>query len=266
MHGKQLPPVRVPENFPSAEQLSGQVALITGAGRGIGRPIAVAMASYGANIIACGRNKRHLDEVVDEVRARGREALAVPMDVREPESIQAAVNQGLKHFGQIDILVNNAGVSSRQRPEEVTIEEWRRVMDTNVAGPFFVAQAVAHHMMERHQGVIINISSILGASPNPVLAVYSISKAAVIHMTRALAIAWAPYGIRVNSVAPGFIDSPLNAYRKGTPLEEEVIQGTPLRRWGQVEDVAMACVYLASPAAAFITGHTLFVDGGRSAL
>lgn len=260
----ERPVVRVPERFPSLEDLSGQVVLVTGAGRGLGRPIANAMAERGAHLVLCGRNLADLETVRAEVEARGAEALPISMDVRQPESIEASVAAALQRFGRIDVVVNNAGVSLKKQPEAVTPAEWDMVMETNVRGPFLVAQAAGRAMIAQGGGCVINIASFLGAVAHPALSVYCISKGAVIQMTRSLAAAWAPHQIRVNAVAPGYIDSPLNAYRKGTPLEQEVLNATPLHRWGQVEDIATACVYLASPAARFITGHTLFVDGGVS--
>lgn len=264
MTDAQRPPVRVPADFPSAEDLSGKVVLVTGAGRGLGRPIANAMAARGANVIACGRTPADLEAVVAEVEERGSQGLALTMDVRDAGGVKLAVAQGIRHFGRLDVVVNNAGVSLRKDAEDVTLEEWHRVMDTNVSGPFFVAQAAAQHMLEHGGGSIVNVASFLGAVAHPALSTYCISKGAVIQMTRALAAAWAGRGVRVNAVAPGYIDSPLNAYRIGTPLEQEVLAATPMHRWGQVEDVAMACVFLASAAASFITGHVLTVDGGVS--
>jgi NAD(P)-dependent dehydrogenase (short-subunit alcohol dehydrogenase family) len=258
------PPVRVPAVFPSTEDLSGRVVLVTGAGRGLGRPIANAMAARGAAVVACGRTEADLAGAVAEMQRRGADAAAVRMDVRDPRSVGAAVDAALGRFGRLDAVVNNAGISVRTPPEDVTPEQWDDLIRTNVSGPFFVAQAAARAMKARGGGTIINIASVLGVRGHRVLAAYAISKGAVVHMTRALAAAWADHGIRVNAVAPGYIDSPLNAYRVGTPLEDEVLRATPLHRWGQVEDVATACVFLASPAAAFITGHVLFVDGGLS--
>lgn len=260
----ERPLVRVPDQFPSTEDLSGRVVLVTGAGRGLGRPIANGVAARGASVVLCGRNQADLQAVQGEVERRGAVALAAPMDVRDPASVERCVTAALERFGRLDVVINNAGVALKKSPEEVSPDEWDMVMETNVRGPFLVAKAAARAMMAQGGGSVVNIASFLGAVAHPALSVYCISKGAVIHMTRALAAAWAPHNIRVNAIAPGYIDSPLNAYRKGTPLEQEVLSTTPLHRWGQVEDVATACVYLASPAAAFITGHTLFVDGGVS--
>jgi gluconate 5-dehydrogenase len=256
------PPVRVPARFPSNDDLTGRVALVTGAGRGLGRVIANALAERGAAVVACGRTAADLAAVVAEVGARGAEGLAVPTDVRDPAAVQAAVAAALRRFGRLDAVVNNAGVSLRTPVEDVTPAAWEDLLRTNVSGPFFVAQAAARAMMAQGGGTIINVASALGVVGHPLLAAYAVTKGAVVHMTRALAAAWAAHNIRVNAVAPGYIDSPLNAYRKGTPLEQAVLDATPLHRWGQVEDVAAACVFLASAGAAFMTGHVLLVDGG----
>ncbi len=224
------PEVRIPERYPSAEDLSGKVVAVTGAGRGLGHVIADAMAAHGASVA----------------------------DVR------AFIHMIDREMGRLDVLVNNAGGGVRTPPDEMTEDEWDQILDTNVKGVFFTSQAAARLMRLGGGGKIINIASVIGAIGHPRFAAYATSKGAVIQMTRALAVAWAP-DILVNAVAPGYIDSPLNAYRKGNPaLEAEVLDHTPLHRWGQVEDVAMACVFLASDAAAFITGQTLFVDGGLS--
>ncbi len=185
-------------------------------------------------------------------------------DVRSVAGVRAFVEDIDREFGRLDVLVNNAGGGVRTVPDDLTETEWNLVMDLNVKGMFFASQAAARIMRRGGGGKIINIASVIGVKGHPRFAAYATAKGAVIQMTRTLAVAWAPQ-ILVNAVAPGYIDSPLNAYRKGNPgLEAEALDHTPLRRWGAVEDVAMACVFLPSDAAAFITGHTLFVDGGLS--
>ncbi len=258
------PEVRVPERYPSAEDLSGKVVAVTGAGRGLGHVIADAMAAHGAAVAVCGRTQADLDKVTARITAHGRRALSCVSDVKSVVDVRAFINMIDREMGRLDVLVNNAGGGARTPPDEMTEEEWDQIIDTNVKGMFFTSQAAVRLMRRNGGGKIVNIASVLGVIGHPRFAAYSTSKGAVIQMTRTLAVAWAP-DILVNAVAPGYIDSPLNAYRKGNPaLEAEVLDHTPLHRWGQVEDVAMACVFLASDAAAFITGQTLFVDGGLS--
>lgn len=258
-----VPEVRVPDRYPSTEDLRGKVVAVTGAGRGLGHVIADAMAAHGAAVAVCGRTRTDLDKVAARIRSRGQQALVQVCDVRVVAQIRAFIDGIGKEFGRLDVLVNNAGGGTRTLPDQLTEDEWNQVADTNVKGMFFASQAAAP-LMRPGGGRIINIASVLGVVGHPRFAAYATSKGAVIQMTRTLAVAWAPV-IRVNAVAPGYIDSPLNAYRKGNPqLEAEVFDHTPMRRFGQVEDVAMACVFLASDAASFITGHTLFVDGGLS--
>ncbi len=260
----QLPEVRVPSVYPSAEDLHGKVVAVTGAGRGLGHVITDAMAAHGADLAVCGRTQATLEQVAARVRAHGRRVLPQVCDVRSFADVKAFIEAIERTFGRLDVLVNNAMATVRTLPDHLTEAEWDVVMDTNVKGPFFMAQAAARLMRRQGAGRIINIASVLGVRGHQRFGAYATSKGALIQMTRTLAVAWAPE-ILVNAVAPGYIDSPLNAYRKGNQeLEAEVLDHTPLHRWGQVEDVAMACVFLASDAAAFITGHTLFVDGGLS--
>jgi len=259
-----VPEVRVPERYPSAEDLRGKIVAVTGAGRGLGHVIADAMAAHGADVAVCGRTRDDLEKVAARIKGRGRRALVHVCDVRLVEQIRAFMDAVDQEFGRLDVLVNNAGGGTRTIPDQLTEEEWDQVADTNMKGVFFASQAASRLMRRHGGGRIINIASVLGVVGHPRFAAYATSKGAVIQMTRTLAVAWAP-DIRVNAVAPGYIDSPLNAYRKGNPqLEAEVYDHTPMRRFGQVEDVAMACVFLASDATGFITGHTLFVDGGLS--
>jgi NAD(P)-dependent dehydrogenase (short-subunit alcohol dehydrogenase family) len=259
-----VPEVRVPERYPSAEDLRGKVVAVTGAGRGLGHVIADAMAAHGADVAVCGRTRADLEKAGSRITGRGRRALMHVCDVRSVEQLRAFMGAVEEEFGRLDVLVNNAGGGTRTIPDQLTEEEWDQVADTNLKGVFFASQIAARLMRRHGGGSIINIASVLGVVGHPRFAAYATTKGGVIQMTRTLAVAWAP-AIRVNAVAPGYIASPLNAYRKGNPqLEAEVFDHTPMRRFGQVEDVAMACVFLASDATPFITGHTLFVDGGLS--
>jgi NAD(P)-dependent dehydrogenase (short-subunit alcohol dehydrogenase family) len=177
------------------------------------------------------------------------------------------IDRSVAEFGGIDILVNNAGTGAKGLAEDLTEEDWDLVLDTNLKGMFFCAQAAARAMIPRGRGRIVNIASIFGAAAFAASVPYSTSKGGVIQLTRTLAVAWAAHGVTVNAVGPAFIDSPLNAYRKADPdLEQQTLATVPLRRWGKIEDVLSAVVFLASDAAGFVTGHTLFVDGGYLAV
>lgn len=234
----------------------------------MGLVIADAMAAHGADVAVCARDEGVLARALERIRRRGRRVVSRRCDVRIPDDVRRFIDAVGRDLGRLDVLVNNAGGGTRTVPDELSEEEWDQVTDTNVKGGFFAAQQAVRLMRRSSpvggpvRGRIINIASALGAIGHPRFVAYATSKGAVIQMTRTMAVAWAP-DILVNAVAPGYIDSPLNAYRKGQPaLEAEVLEPTPLHRWGQVEDVAMACVFLASEAASFITGQTLFVDGG----
>lgn len=274
----ERPEVRIPARYPSASDLSGKVVAVTGASRGLGLVVADAMAAHGADVAICARSEEAVARAADRIQARGRRVLPRVCDLRSVSDTHAFIDAVGDRLGRLDVLVNNAGTGTRTLPDDLVEDEWDLVADTNVKGAFFMAQRAVALMRRnppwvhaddlradagsRVRGKIINIASALGAIGHPRFVAYATSKGALIQMTRAAAVAWAP-DILVNAVAPGYIDSPLNAYRKGNrQLEAEVLESTPLHRWGQVEDVAMACVFLASEAAAFITGHTLFVDGG----
>ena len=259
--------MEVPELWPSLEDLSGRIAVVTGAGRGLGYGIAVGLAHRGATVVAAGRDPRGLEETAAAVHAIGRQCLAVEADVRKVEDCYRLIDRAVEEFGRLDVLVNNAGTGVRRAAEDVTEDEWDRVMDTNLKGAFFCAQAAARAMIPRRQGRIINIASIFGAAAFAASAPYAISKGGMIQLTRTLAVSWAPHGVTVNAVGPAFIDSPLNAYRKADPeLERATLSTLPLGRWGTIADVVSACTFLASDAAGFVTGHTLFVDGGYLAI
>jgi NAD(P)-dependent dehydrogenase (short-subunit alcohol dehydrogenase family) len=256
-------PVELPERFAQLADLSGRRALVTGGGRGLGLAIACALAEAGASVAISGRHEQFLSSAVEELRSRGDDdAFSVTGDMADADAAGETVRAAAAKLGGLDILVNNAGSGVRKRPEEVTVEEFDRVFATNVRGPYFAACAALEFLSER-AGTVINISSLGAFQPVRDLAAYCASKAAISQLTRALAAEWGSRGVRVNAVAPGFTDSPLNAHRKENPEQVEIIVGgTPLGRWGLPADVAHAVVMLASDGAAFVTGQTLVVDGG----
>ena len=254
-------PVQLPARFPSTADLSGRAALVTGGGRGLGLAIACALAEAGARVAIAGRHREYLDSGLDEVRRRGEAAIAIEADLSDVASSRAMITAAVAGLGRLDLLVNNAGGGARKPPEQLTEEEFDRIFDTNVKGLYFASCEAAPHL--EGGGTIVNVASVSGIQVDVELAAYCASKAAVIQLTRALATAWGERGIRVNAIAPGYTDSPLNAHRKADPAKAAAVVGrTPLGRWGTPADVAAAAVFLASQGAAFITGQTLFIEGG----
>lgn len=243
--------------------LSGQVALVTGSARGIGKACALALARAGADIILGLRRKASGEALAREIREMGRQVLPVQMDVSRLDEIETAVQASIAHFEHVDILVNNAGIGKPNPAEKVLEKDFDDTLEVNLKGTFFTAQAVGKVMIQQRQGRIINISSQAGFVALPTESVYCMTKAAISHLTKCLALEWAPYNITVNAVAPTFIETP------GTKkwLDDEAFRASvkdriPLGRIGDPMEVAQPVVFLASPAASLITGTTLMIDGG----
>jgi NAD(P)-dependent dehydrogenase (short-subunit alcohol dehydrogenase family) len=253
-------------NFPSFE-LTDQAALVTGAARGLGRAVALALANAGADVALGLRDADGAADLVTEIEAMGRRALPVQMDVRDPEESRAAVARVIAAFGRLDILVNNAGLGPANPAEDVTEADFDLTMDVNVRGLFFASQAAGRAMIAQGYGRIVNLSSQAGFVALPTESIYCASKAAVTHLTRCLAVEWGRYGITVNAVAPTFIRTDGTAAALADPIFEadvrERIAG--LHRIGEPMDVAGGVVFLASPAASLVTGATLLIDGGWTA-
>lgn len=242
------------------------VALVTGAGAGIGRGVAVALASDGWDVAVGGRSPDSLGATVAEIEKLGARAAAVPMDVRSPAVVAEAVTRIERQLGPIDALVNNAGVQRLAAAAEVTEADWDDVLDTNLKGAFFCAQAVGRRMLARGSGAVVNIASAAALVAVADRAAYSASKAGLVMLTKVLALEWAPRGVRVNAVAPTFVDTELGRATLGQAgKREEIIGQIPLGRLAEVTDVVAATRFLLdADASGFITGHVLTVDGGLS--
>ncbi len=253
-------------DFPSFT-LDGHVALVTGAARGLGRAIALALADAGADVALGLRRSGTADDLVREIESMGRQALAVELDVTDLTQIGPAVDAVVERFGRLDILVNNAGLGPSNLAEEVTEADFDLTMDVNVKGLFFTSQAVGRVMIRQGSGRIVNLSSQAGFIALPSEAIYCASKAAVAHLTKCLAVEWGSHGITVNAVAPTFIRTDGTAEALADPEFEADVREriAALHRIGEPMDVAGAVVFLASPAASLITGATLMVDGGWTA-
>ncbi|WP_017798098.1 SDR family NAD(P)-dependent oxidoreductase [Oceanobacillus kimchii] len=243
--------------------LSGKTAIVTGAGKGIGRSIALLFAQNGADVALMARNEEELSDVAKEIEAIGQKALPIPIDLTNINEIPSVVEKVYKYFGKIDILVNNAGMNIPKQAEEVTEDDWDRIIDINVKSVFFISQAVGKYLKAAEQGKIINVSSQMAFVGYYKRSVYASSKGALTQLTRSLSIEWAPYNINVNAVAPTFIETPMT--RKmlvDKDFKNDVLNRIPLRRLAKEEDLFGAFVYLASNASNMVTGQTLIVDGG----
>lgn len=252
-------------NYPDF-RLDDQVALVTGASRGIGWDLAKALASAGARVAVAARDLSSLEQLVSEIEDEGGSALAVELDVRDVGQIGSAFGQVRGHFGSLDVLVNNAGLGSNQPAEEVTESDWDEMMAVNLRGLFFCCQAAGRIMLDQGRGRIINMSSQAGVVGIREHAVYSASKGGVNLLTKVLALEWSSRGVTVNAVAPTFIYTPGTAERLDQPdYLKDVLSRLPIGRVGTTTDVAAAVIYLASPAGAMVSGHVLVVDGAWTA-
>ena len=254
-----------PSSCSDSGRLSGKVALVTGASRGIGKVIALGFAKEGADVAIV--DILDASETVGDINKSGREAIGVKGDVTKRVDIEEAVQLAVKKFGKIDVLVNNAGVVTVRPAEEMTEDEWDRDMDVNLKGSFLCSQVIGKAMIKQQGGNIINIASMVAKAVLPGHIAYCASKAGVIALTKVLAVEWAKYNIRVNAIAPGFIKTELVAdlVEKGLRSKEEmemIEKRTPLRRWGTPQDVSDVALFLASDDSAFVTGQTVFVEGG----
>lgn len=243
--------------------LTGRRALITGSSQGIGFAIAEALGEHGAKLVLNGRDADRLEQAVSTLRAKGHDVIGSRFDVTDVESIETAIT-GMEHDeGAIDILVNNAGMQFRAPLEEFPHDRWEQLFATNVSSVFYVAQAVARFMINRGRGRIINVASVQSELARPGIAPYTATKGAVRNLTRGMATDWARKGLQINAIAPGYFKTPLNKALIESPEFTAWLENrTPAGRWGNVDELKGAAVFLASDAASFVNGHTLYVGGG----
>jgi NAD(P)-dependent dehydrogenase (short-subunit alcohol dehydrogenase family) len=243
--------------------LSGKVAMVTGSTKGLGESTAKALAKAGADVAVCGRDTKRLKQVSEEIRALGRKSAGFELDVLSKDKIQKAVGDIIEEFGQVDVLVNNAGVNHRVPVLEYSEEAWDLVIDTNLKGYFLVAQAVVPPMIERGYGKVINMSSILGTIGLPHQLAYASSKGGVDQMTKVMALEWAKKGVRVNAIGPTYFETDLvKQILKDKERFDFITERTPMGRWGYLHELEGTVIFLAAPASDFITGQTIYVDGG----
>ena len=264
--------------------LEGRTAVVTGAGRGIGRVIAMVLAEAGADIVAAARTESEIEETAADVRTLGRQTIAVPTDVTRSSDVDRLVERALDRFGKVDILVNNAGVLfrlpvaplpdqtvtppkvMRESSTRTSDEEWQGVIDANLTSVFYCCRAVAPHMMERRSGKVINISSNNAVQAFPFYAAYNASKAALNMLTRVLALEWAPYNICVNAIGPGSYHTQMTDVSWTDPAERQFrLDSIPFHREGDLRDIGVLAAYLAGPASDYMTGQIVYMDGGLTA-
>ncbi|WP_226779430.1 SDR family oxidoreductase [Oceaniglobus trochenteri] len=246
--------------------LKGKRALVTGSSQGIGFALARGLAAAGAEILLNGRDTGKLATAADTLRAEGATVQILAFDVTDAQAVTAAIDTFEQENGAIDILVNNAGMQHRTPLEDFPADAFERLMKTNVTSVFLVGQAVARHMIARKAGKIVNIASVQTALARPGIAPYTASKGAVANLTKGMATDWARHGLQCNAIAPGYFDTPLNAALVADPeFTAWLEKRTPAGRWGNVEELVGACIFLASAASSFVNGHTLFVDGAITA-
>jgi 2-dehydro-3-deoxy-D-gluconate 5-dehydrogenase len=248
-------------NIIDSFRLDGRVALVTGAGKGIGEGIAVGLAEAGADLALVARTRSDLEHVAEEIRTFGRRALVVPCDVADVAASPAAVRQVASAYGQIDVLVNCAGIQRRMTVLEATVEGWEQVINTNLRSVYFMTQTVGRVMVERRRGKIISITSMTAYRGFHMISPYGMSKAGIVNFTKCLALEWAPHNIQANAIAPGWITTPMTA-QMGDDRIRWVCEHGPQGKFGTPRDVAGLAVFLAGPAADYITGQTIPVDGG----
>lgn len=246
--------------------LTGKTAFVTGASRGIGREVAIAFAAAGADVALVARSEDGLAATARGVTEHGRKAFVIPADVTSEEAVKAAVAEAIERLGHVDIVVNNAGGTNFMVPfAEMRLSGWDKVMKLNATSTAYVCHAVAPHLLERRTGSVINVASVGGIAAAPLISPYGAAKAAVVSLTKSLAVEWAAYGVRVNALCPGWTATELNRNLWGDEKAGPATVATvPMRRWARADEMAGPAVFLASEASSYMTGQTLVIDGGQT--
>jgi NAD(P)-dependent dehydrogenase (short-subunit alcohol dehydrogenase family) len=246
--------------------LTGKTAFVTGASRGIGRAIAVGLAEAGADVALVARTADGLADTAEAIDAIGRKAFVIPADVTSQEAVAAAVTAAIEQLGQVDVVVNNAGGSNFMVSfRDLRLPGWEKIIRLNLDSAVYVCHAFAPHLLERGQGSVINVASVAGVAASPLLAPYGAAKAGLISLTKSLAVEWAPSGVRVNALCPGWTATELNRNLWEHPeAGPATVANVAMRRWAAPEEMAGPAVFLASDASSYVTGHVLLVDGGQA--
>lgn len=243
--------------------LTGRICLVTGSSQGIGLALARGLAEYGARVVLNGRDPDKLAKAASDLRAEGHNVEVAPFDVTSGDEVAAGVEKIERSLGAIDVLINNAGMQFRAPLEDYPADRWEQLLRTNVSSVFYAGQAVARHMIKRGRGKIVNIASVQAELARPGIAPYTATKGAVRNLTRGMCTDWAKYGLQINAIAPGYFKTPLNqALVDSAEFSAWLEKRTPAARWGNVDELVGAAVFLSSDASSFVNGHTLYVDGG----
>lgn len=245
--------------------LSGKVAVVTGASRGLGRAIAVALAEAGADVAVAARAKVDLEETAHQAGRHGVRTLALTTDVAAYPAVERLMSHTVSALGRLDIIVNNAGIAKVVPLAEASLDDWQAILDVNLSGVFYGCRAAAPYLIRQQAGKVINLASVLAAVALPGYTMYSATKGAVISLTRTLAVEWARHNIQVNAIAPGWFVTEMNEAAFADPrIHERLTRDIPARRTGRLEEIGPLAVYLASPGSEFMTGQTIFLDGGQT--
>lgn len=244
-------------------RVKDKVAIVTGGSKGLGRAMALGLAQAGARIVVASRSLDLIELTADEIIKNGGQAIAMPVDVCNPQSIARLVALTKDYYGRVDVLINNAGIAPMKKAVDTTLEDWEHVMNTNLKSAFLLSRGVGKIMLKQKKGKIINIGSILGTMAASIAMPYCVSKAGIAHMTRALALEWGSSGINVNCIAPGFFETEMTQYQQQNKSHRKYLNfKIPFKRLGKPEEIVGAAIFLASEASDYMTGATLVIDGG----